>query len=130
VEKDVDMITVPLQASDALYSATVQAMVNSMQHAGTVGVNRTLTLRSNSRGGCTIEITDTGVGFDARAVPSERLGLRLSIMERMESAGGAVKLRTAPGEGTTVTIVWPRASESTGDTGVIAPTGLDDGADR
>ncbi|RNE59106.1 ATP-binding protein [Cryobacterium tepidiphilum] len=135
VEKNVDMITVPLQASDALYSATVQAMVNSMQHAGTGDITRTLTLRSNSRGGCTIEITDTGVGFDARAVPSERLGLRLSIMERMESAGGAVKLRTAPGEGTTVTIVWPRPAESGPDTGVIGPAhpGADDpatGVDR
>ncbi|MCU1636029.1 MAG: two-component system sensor protein [Cryobacterium sp.] len=110
VENDIDFLTVPVHASDALYSATVQAMVNSMQHAGPADVplERTLTMSSNLQGGCTIEITDSGVGFDPDAVPSERLGLRISIIERVTSVGGAVTVRTSPGQGAAVTIEWPR----------------------
>jgi two-component sensor histidine kinase len=112
VEDDIDFLTVPVHASDALYSATVQAMVNSMQHAGATDapLERTLTMRSNLQGGCTIEIADTGVGFDPALVPSERLGLRISIMERVTSAGGSVVLRTSPGSGTKITIDWPRSA--------------------
>ena len=66
-------------------------------------------MTSNLQGGCTIEITDTGVGFDPAAVPEERLGLRISIRERVTSAGGTVKVRTGVGRGTTITLEWPQA---------------------
>jgi signal transduction histidine kinase len=103
-----------VHTSDALYSATVQAMVNSMQHAGPADASlaRTLTLSCNQKGGCTIEVADDGVGFDLDAVPTERLGLRISIQERVTSAGGSVTVRTSPGHGTSVRIEWPRADEA------------------
>jgi signal transduction histidine kinase len=115
VEDHVDFLTLPVHTSDALYSATVQAMVNSMQHAGPTdaALARTLTLRSNLQGGCTIEVSDAGVGFDLHAVPTERLGLRISIQERVMSAGGSVAVRTSPGAGTSVRIEWPRPDDET-----------------
>jgi two-component sensor histidine kinase len=111
VEDDIEFLALPVHTSDALYSATVQAMVNSMQHAGPTdaALSRTLTLSSNRNGGCTIEVSDAGVGFDLGAVPTERLGLRISIQERVISAGGSVTVRTSPGHGTSVRIEWPRA---------------------
>ncbi|TFD82015.1 sensor histidine kinase [Cryobacterium fucosi] len=109
VECEIDTLSIPVHASDALFAASVQAMVNSVQHAGDgiVEPGRTLTMRANAQGGCTIEIADTGVGFDPEHVPSERLGLRLSIQERVASAGGSVQIRSEIGRGTTITIDWP-----------------------
>ncbi|HZK58271.1 MAG TPA: ATP-binding protein, partial [Cryobacterium sp.] len=110
IERDLESLTIPVHASEAIYSATVQAMVNSIQHAGPAdeSLTRTLTLCPNLQGGCTIEIADSGVGFDLAAVPNERLGLRVSIQERIVSVGGAVRVRTSPGNGTTIVIDWPR----------------------
>lgn len=100
---------IPVAASEALFSATVQAMLNSMQHAGPpdTALDRTLTMRSRSEGGCTIEIADSGVGFDPDTVPGGRLGLRISIVERMSSAGGVAHIATGIGHGTTITLDWP-----------------------
>ncbi|MEO6201229.1 MAG: ATP-binding protein [Cryobacterium sp.] len=109
-EQDLAPQSVPVHASEAIYSATVQAMVNSLEHAGPAGgsVARTLTMKPNLQGGCTIEIADTGVGFDPDTVPSERLGLRVSIQDRVTSAGGSVEVHTALGHGTRIVIDWPR----------------------
>jgi signal transduction histidine kinase len=121
LEDHIDFLALPVHTSDALYSATVQAMVNSMQHAGPTdaALSRTLTLTSNLQGGCTIEVSDTGVGFDLDAVPTERLGLRISIQERVISAGGAVTVRTSPGLGTSVRIEWPRP-DTAGDDRLVS----------
>jgi signal transduction histidine kinase len=84
-------------------------MVNSMQHADEPGrsTRRELRVRGVRAGGCVIEIADNGVGFDRRDVPLERLGLRVSIEERMAGAGGAAEIESSPGQGTTVTVAWP-----------------------
>jgi len=109
IEHTTEPFTMPEQASEALYSASVQAMVNSMQHAGPVdgSLGRTVTLSASLQHGASIEVSDQGVGFDLAAVPSGRLGLRLSIQGRVESAGGTASVRTSPGQGTTVAIRWP-----------------------
>ncbi|RJT87778.1 ATP-binding protein [Cryobacterium melibiosiphilum] len=108
-EKTIEPLTMPEQASEALYSATVQAMVNSMQHAGPIdgSLGRTVTMGATLIGGATIEISDAGVGFDLASVSSGRLGLRLSIQGRVESAGGTAEVRSSPGRGTTIAIHWP-----------------------
>lgn len=97
--------TIPVHVAEAAYSATVQAMVNSLQHAGT-GVDRWVDVRSRGHGAFAIEIGDRGVGFDRDAIPTERLGVRVSILERVASAGGRARIDTAPGEGTLVTLEW------------------------
>ncbi|GAA4367504.1 sensor histidine kinase [Agromyces bauzanensis] len=102
-------VELPVEAVDALYSAAVQAMVNSMQHADEPGrgTRRELRIRGVRAGGCVIEIADNGVGFARHDVPVERLGLRVSIEERMANAGGGAEIESTPGHGTTVTIAWP-----------------------
>jgi hypothetical protein len=52
-------------------------------------------------------VSDDGVGFDVAAVPRDRLGLRSSVRQRVESAGGAVRIFSAPGAGTSVLITLP-----------------------
>jgi signal transduction histidine kinase len=102
-------MTMPAQAADAVYSAAVQAMINSVQHAGQgVHVSRWLALRGAMDGGIIIEVGDTGSGFALVDVPTERLGLRVSIIERVANAGGFAEVDSVKNEGTVITIRWPR----------------------
>ncbi len=55
----------------------------------------------------TVMVTDRGAGFDPAAVPTDRLGLRSSVAERMAAVGGTAKVFSAPGEGTSVIISAP-----------------------
>lgn len=107
---DDDLHSLPVNVAEAVYSAAVQAMVNSMQHAGGDGVSRSVTVRGGEHGAAVrVVVADDGRGFDADEVPAERLGLRVSIRERLAKVGGRATVVSAPGEGTSVTIVWPAA---------------------
>jgi signal transduction histidine kinase len=100
--------SIAVQVAEALYSASVQAMVNSLQHAGDRdGIDRWLRITGIGAEGLEIEIGDTGVGFVIEDVPVERLGLRVSIIERVANAGGRAEVISRPGEGAVVTIRWP-----------------------
>ena len=57
--------SIPVQAADAVYSASVQAMVNSLQHAGNSdSIERWLSVNGTGNGGLEVQVGDTGVGFD------------------------------------------------------------------
>lgn len=99
-------VTLPIPAAEALYSAAVQGMVNSLQHAGP-GVERWVEIAGRPGGGIRVRVGDRGAGFDPALVPTERLGVRVSIVERMSSAGGHADIASAEGEGTVVTLRWP-----------------------
>ncbi|MBC7590947.1 MAG: histidine kinase [Salinibacterium sp.] len=114
--------SIPSQAADAVHSAAVQAMMNSLQHAGSGAVSRWLTVRGFGTDGIEVIVGDTGRGFLVSDVPGERLGVRISIIERVANAGGLAVIQSAPQQGTSVTIRWP--SES-----VRAPAVLDDVAE-
>ena len=96
---------IPVTVAEAAYSATVQAMINSLQHAGS-GVDRWIEMHSHGHQAFTIKVGDRGVGFDPDQIPTERLGVRISILERVASAGGQARIDTAPGEGTVITLAW------------------------
>jgi signal transduction histidine kinase len=105
---------IPVTVAEAAYSATVQAMINSLQHAGT-GVDRWVDMHSHGHQAFTIEIGDRGAGFDPDQIPTERLGVRISILERVASAGGRARIDSAPGEGTVVSLSWDGEPEATRD---------------
>ncbi|ROS53008.1 sensor histidine kinase [Frigoribacterium sp. PhB24] len=99
---------IPSNAAEALYSATVQALVNSSQHAGDgPGVERWVAIVRDAGGMTTVEVGDTGRGFEPASVPTERLGVRVSIHERLNNAGGLATIDSAPGSGTVVRLRWP-----------------------
>ncbi|MBN9139575.1 MAG: histidine kinase [Micrococcales bacterium] len=101
---------VPVAVAEAMYSAAVQAMVNSLQHAG-AGAERWAEIRGGADD-LVIEVGDRGAGFDPDAVPTERLGVRVSILERVASVGGIAVIDTAPGAGTVVSLHWPARREA------------------
>jgi signal transduction histidine kinase len=104
-------LELPMSVAEALYSATVQAMVNSAQHAGGGRVKRQVRIAVAPDGAVTIDIIDDGAGFDPATVPPERLGITVSIRERVTRAGGSVTVLSHPGDGTTVRLVWPRSGQ-------------------
>ena len=98
----------PSQAGEAVHAAAVQAMVNSVQHAGDdPSVARIVTIDCPARGGIVVFVADTGRGFDEAQIPEGRLGVRVSIRERVVHAGGSVSIEAEPGRGTVVTLQWP-----------------------
>ncbi|RFA22613.1 sensor histidine kinase [Subtercola boreus] len=99
---------VPGRVAEAVFTAAQQALINSLQHAGDLGddVVRTLLVRGEPGGGFTVQVSDTGRGFDVADVPRARLGLRVSIRERVESVGGRVRVQSVPGGGTSVILEW------------------------
>jgi signal transduction histidine kinase len=120
--RDVEVHTLPVNVAEAVYSATVQAMVNSMQHAGGPEVGRSVTIRGGGPA-ATVEVVvrDNGRGFAESEVPAERLGLRISIRDRLAKVGGRARIESEPGVGTTVTILWPSADQHV--IGVAGATG-------
>lgn len=105
--RSLDTRVIPAAQAEALYSAAVQAMMNSVQHGGSGDVRRWLTVLGAHGGAVQIEVGDSGVGFDIDSVPDERLGVRRSIIERTANAGGHAEVRSARGRGTVVVLSWP-----------------------
>ena len=97
---------IPAAAADAVVAASVQAIVNSVQHAP-AATARWVSVRGLRPLGVEVRIGDDGPGFDPAGIPRERLGLRLSILERVANAGGVATVASQAGTGTVVTIRWP-----------------------
>lgn len=97
-------VLLPADVVETLADAASQALVNSCQHAGP-GASRLVDIRVMN-GAAQITIIDDGAGFDT-SIPSERLGVRVSILERARNVGAEASIRSAPGSGTRVTLRFP-----------------------
>ena len=53
----------------------------------------------------TVHVRDRGVGFVLSEVPTDRMGVRESILGRLERHGGRASVTSVPGEGTRVELV-------------------------
>ena len=107
---------VPPEVAQAITEATMEAVRNSLRHAGNADyslVVRTVTLIGDASG-ITVEVDDDGRGFDPASSGRDRHGVSGSIITRMRDAGGEASICSAPNQGTTVILRWtpPAASES------------------
>lgn len=98
---------IPSEVAQAITEATLEAMRNSLRHAGSddAPVTRRVTLTSDACG-VTIEVNDNGRGFDPAVAGCGRHGVSGSIIARMQDVGGRATIRSAPGEGASVTLRW------------------------
>jgi PAS domain S-box-containing protein len=91
-----------------LFRAVQEALANVAKHAHAT----TATIRTWREGGeVAVEVADDGAGFDpgatlARAPSTGHLGLRF-MAERVEGAGGTLRIEAAPGRGTRVEFRLP-----------------------
>lgn len=98
----------PGRVASALTLAAMQAIANSLEHAGGIGL--VVTARHDPGAGrIHLEIRDRGDGFDLAAVPDDRLGIRGSIIARAAAVGGTVHI-TSDAAGTLVRITWQEGS--------------------
>ncbi|UMG94998.1 ATP-binding protein [Nocardioides sp. TF02-7] len=80
-------------------AAAREATTNAAKHAG---VPRVDVYAEVSADAVDVFVRDRGAGFDPGATPEDRLGVRRSIIDRMQRHGGTAEVRSAPGEGTEV----------------------------
>jgi len=99
-------ISVDAETVSALTEATIQAVHNSLMHAGP-NASRELSLKSSSAG-IKIVILDDGKGFRVSQVNRSRMGIKFSIIGRMEAVGGSAHVVSQPRQGTTVVLEWSR----------------------
>lgn len=96
-----------LVAPDAIVAAAREAMLNAARHAG----GEVTVYLEASRERITVDVTDRGPGVDVDALPEGRMGVRESILGRMERAGGTAAIVPGPGgSGTSVRLAIPRTS--------------------
>lgn len=101
---ELDSVSIPGDVATALTEAMLQAITNSQQHAGP-NATRELHLKGH-RNGLKIVVKDTGRGFRMSRVPKNRLGVRISIIDRVEMVGGRVFIDSNPGNGANIILEW------------------------
>jgi len=83
----------------AVLRAVREAAVNAAKH----GAGSPISVYAEvEEGRAEVFVRDRGPGFDPAAVPEDRLGVRQSILGRMERHGGRATIRSESGEGTEV----------------------------
>ncbi|MBD1541805.1 hypothetical protein G9E11_05990 [Arthrobacter sp. IA7] len=100
---------IPLGAARALIQAATEAVRNSFLHAPASPAELNIACRMGSAAAgpeVAIDITDGGPGFDTTTIPQERLGVRVSIIQRMREAGGDARITSSPTGGTHVRLTW------------------------
>ena len=100
-------VAVPYRTVRVLTQATREAALNAEKHADAETVEVEVLISAVGRRlNVEIDIVDDGVGFDTHSVPPERLGIRVSLHERLKTIDGSASVRSIPGEGTTVRLTW------------------------
>ncbi|WP_371677073.1 PspC domain-containing protein [Streptomyces sp. NBC_01276] len=92
----------------AQVQAAREAMVNAAKYGGDGGP---VQVYAEVEGRTVfVSVRDRGPGFDIDAVPDDRMGVRESIIGRMQRNGGTARLRSAPDGGTEVELEMERAA--------------------
>ncbi|MFJ6724290.1 PspC domain-containing protein [Streptomyces sp. NPDC091281] len=98
-----DRLTAQMQAAR-------EAMVNAAKYGGEGGAVQVYAEVEERT--VFVSVRDRGPGFDPDAIPADRMGVRESIIGRMERNGGTVRLRAVPGGGTEVELEMERAEQT------------------
>ena len=94
---------------EPIVAAAREAMLNAARHAG----GDVTVFLEVARNTIAIDVTDRGAGVDLGALPEGRMGVRESILGRMERAGGTAAYAAGPGGGTSVRLAMPLADGET-----------------
>jgi len=96
----------------ALYFTAVEAMANAVKHGAASRIRIVVSESGKTLG---MEIVDDGLGFDPVGC-GEGIGLT-NVRDRIEALGGALRVSSARGSGTTVSVRLP-ISEENADVGL------------
>lgn len=87
---------------ETLFRIAQEAMNNIERHAQA----KQVCVKLDVCAGMSIVITDDGIGFDVREMDDDRFGMR-GMRERAEMIGAHLRVDSASGHGTTVTVTLP-----------------------
>ena len=107
VQVDVpDDLKVPEEQAVLLFQSSRELLLNVAKHAEVK--QATITLKCHDRFLTIVVRDDSGFNLSAASTPSQssKFGL-FSIRERMKALGGQFELQSAPGQGTTATLILP-----------------------
>ncbi len=107
----VEVICVGDAPMDEKLGAQLQAAREAMVNAAKYGGGEPVSVYAEVEGSTVwVFVRDRGPGFDLDAVPEDRMGVRGSIIGRMQRNGGHARVRPAPAGGTEVELEMERAS--------------------
>lgn len=92
----------------AQMQAAREAMVNAAKYGGEGGAVQVFAEVEGET--VFVSVRDRGPGFDLDSVPDDRMGVRESIIGRMQRNGGTARLRAVPGGGTEVELEMERTA--------------------
>lgn len=90
---------------EALIMSAREAMLNAAKHSGADTIDVYAEVSDHH---VEIFVRDRGQGFDMDTIGEDRMGVRRSIIDRMQRHGGKTTIRSAPGEGTEVRLEMNR----------------------
>jgi signal transduction histidine kinase len=90
----------------AVVQAAREALVNAAKYADDSPIS---VYAEVEPGHVTVFVRDRGPGFVLEAVPADRLGLRESVVGRMQRHGGTAVVRSGGGAGTEIQLEMPRS---------------------
>lgn len=95
----------PAAQEEAMLRVAQEALHNALRHSGATKVDVVLARRGQ---GAVLSITDSGKGFEPRAIrrAGRHLGL-VSMRDRASGVGGRLRVESAPGKGTTIEMEVP-----------------------
>ncbi len=98
---------IPSDVAVSIAEALSEALRNTLRHAGPIDlVTRTVGVHAQPDE-VTVTCVDNGAGFDSTRVSTRRLGIRVSIVDRMRALpGGSANVASHPGDGTVVSLHW------------------------
>lgn len=100
-------LLLPAEVGRAVFEAVTEAVQNAVRHSGANRCEVSITAsRTGRHAKLRVSIKDSGSGFDPSAVSDRRLGIKVSIVGRMEAVGGSAEINTAPRSGTEVQLAW------------------------
>ena len=95
------------ETAEVLYRIAEEALRNVERHSAAEHVDVSVRVdRLNGAGCLTLAVADDGVGFDPGAVPVGHYGL-LGMREQAELIGAELRVDSAPGQGTRVSVSVP-----------------------
>jgi signal transduction histidine kinase/CheY-like chemotaxis protein len=104
-------LPLPEHQAILLFHSVRELLINAAKHAGTNQALLTLDVTDDL---LQIAVQDRGKGFNTASLeptqPGHQFGL-FSVKERMEELGGWLRVKSAPGHGTTVTLGLPFTSD-------------------
>jgi PAS domain S-box-containing protein len=120
VEKDVGYPSLREDVKALMFSAVRELLLNVIKHAAVMQAHIKISWPGDRF--IKILVSDKGIGFDPNRYKDDPDALHsglgmFSIQERLQLIGGQCQISSAPGKGTTVTLVAPIYEEATEDSG-------------